>query len=423
MKWRWIWLWTLAMMVAAFLAASPAWAAEFKVTRTDDPTPDGCAPNDCSLREAVIAANATPEQDTINIPKGTYTLTIGGNFEDASATGDLDLLEDVTIAGAGAHSTIVTGGPEFDDRIFDVPGTIVVDAPDIPSDAVVDISGVTITGGKNLDGIGGGIQNVGTLTLTETNVSGNTAGASGGGIRNDFDLTIVRSTLSNNQVTNSEGDPGGLGGGGGIFNNGATAITNSTITGNVAGTFGGGITNFLSEVVQNPPPRGLTLAYVTLDSNSAPVGANLANDNAFSTAVEGTIVSNPQGGGENCTLTVTSEGNNLEDTSPSTCGFTPPSDIVGEDPLLGPLKNNGGPTDTLALLKGSPAIDAVEPGDCPPPETDQRGVKRPKNGVGKGPATCDIGAYERKGAKPKKDKPKKGNGGGDGGGGGFHQDI
>ena len=76
------------------------------------------------------------------------------------------------------------------------------------------------------------------------------------------------------------------------------------------------------------------------------------------------------------------------------------ADITGQDPKLGPLTNNGGPTETRALLHGSPAIDAGNPatpgsGGNACEATDQRGVARPQDGDADGVATCDIGAFER----------------------------
>src|SRR5439155_19826905 len=91
------------------LAGVPnAAAATFAVTRTDDPVPGACD-SDCSLREAVLAANAGSGGDTIVLPAGHYRLTISGPGEDAAATGDLDLTTSVMIAGAGARSTVIDG--------------------------------------------------------------------------------------------------------------------------------------------------------------------------------------------------------------------------------------------------------------------------------------------------------------------------
>jgi len=104
------------------------------------------------------------------------------------------------------------------------------------------------------------------------------------------------------------------------------------------------------------------------------------------TIVRNTIVSSTLPAA--CAVPVTSQGSNLEFPG-NTCGFTPQlGDIVGRNPLLGLLASNGGFAPTHALLRGSPAIDAVR-SSCPP-TTDQRGVRRPQG------ARCDIGAYERK---------------------------
>jgi hypothetical protein len=87
----------------------------------------------------------------------------------------------------------------------------------------------------------------------------------------------------------------------------------------------------------------------------------------------------------NCSRVVTSLGYNLTDDA--SCGFLATGDLVVGDAMLGPLADNGGPTETHDLLPGTPAIDAGSP-DCPPPTTDQRGVARPQG------AACDIGAVE-----------------------------
>jgi len=89
--------------------------------------------------------------------------------------------------------------------------------------------------------------------------------------------------------------------------------------------------------------------------------------------------------GANCTFSINSLGYNLTDDT--SCGFTEPGDLVVADAMLGPLQDNGGPTETHDLLPGSPAIDAGSM-DCPPPDTDQRGVARPQG------MDCDIGAVE-----------------------------
>ncbi len=108
----------------------------------------------------------------------------------------------------------------------------------------------------------------------------------------------------------------------------------------------------------------------------------LANGGGNSVTVKNTLVANS--GSANCTGTITSLGHNLD--SANTCAFAAAGDLPNTDPLVGPLANNGGPTLTHALLRGSPAINAGANDGCP--TTDQRGVRRPQRGV------CDIGAYE-----------------------------
>src|SRR3990167_10597162 len=100
---------TAGTMVAMFMFATPALAATFTVTKVAD-TNDGACDADCSLREAIGAANVLPGADVITVPAGTYTLSIVGAGEDLNATGDLDITGDLTINGAGDTSTIIDGG-------------------------------------------------------------------------------------------------------------------------------------------------------------------------------------------------------------------------------------------------------------------------------------------------------------------------
>jgi hypothetical protein len=193
----------------------------------------------CSLREAVIAANADAASgaragecpagsgaDTIVVPAGAYALVIPPPFEDedAATNGDLDLLGAVTIAGAGAATTVVDGSRL--DRVFDVL-----------AGATVAISGLTITGGLRVAGadpdVGGGIRNRGALTLTASAVRGNVAGE-GGGIANEPSgrLTLVGSAVIGNRALT----------GGGIRNEGTLTATESRFSANGA-VIGGGIAN------------------------------------------------------------------------------------------------------------------------------------------------------------------------------------
>jgi CSLREA domain-containing protein len=389
--------------ILLFAIASFARGATFTVTKTAD-TNDGTCDADCSLREAIIAANVSPGADAITLPAGTYTLTIAGANEDASATGDLDINGDLTINGAGAATTIVDGGGL--DRVFQIISGSVV------------FNNITIQGGTLAGGNGGGLLNGGTATVNNCVVSGNSApGGDGGGIYNDDVMTIASSTITGNSASNGDG--------GGVFDNGLSiTITTSTFSGNqVPGGDGGGIyLNGVAATVNQSTVSGntatggdgagiyingnnLDLTNCTITGNSAFdggglfVNGNSANFTAVTIAgntatntgggieaatatpqLQGTIVANNTGG--NCDGAVTDGGTNLQFPG-TTCGAS----ILTSDPLLGPLADNGGPTQTMALGVGSPAIDANTE-NCPPPPVDQRGVARPQG------AACDIGAFE-----------------------------
>jgi hypothetical protein len=176
--------------------------------------------------------------------------------------------------------------------------------------------------------------------------------------------------------------------GAGLFNSGGTvSIVNSTIAGNSqvassgAASSGSAIANVLNSTIEL---RNVTIAGNT---GSAAIG------NAGTASATNTIVSNGASG--NCAGTIASQGHNLE--SASECGFGAPTDQTGKDPLLGALADNGGPTNTMALLAGSPAIDTGDPANCP--ASDQRGVSRPQM------QGCDIGAFE---AEPPSSIPSNG---------------
>ncbi len=214
---------------------------------------------------------------------------------------------------------------------------------------------------------GGGIWNQVPATITDSTFLGNNATFRGGGIYNTSPgmLSIMNSTISSNSATL---------GGGGIMNDltGTLIITNNTIVGNFASIFagaGGGIYNSAGTV---------TMTNSTISANYASSGGGVFHVSG-SSSLRNTIVANSPSGG-NCSGTVTDGFGNLSYPDASCPG-------INLDPKLGPLANNGGATQTMALLPGSAAIDAGDDANCP--TTDQRGWHRPF-----GPH-CDIGAYER----------------------------
>jgi hypothetical protein len=249
----------------------------------------------------------------------------------------------------------------------------------IADDAIAAINRLRITNGNASNANGGGIFNDGdSLTLTNSTVSGNRASGSGGGIQSEGNsLTLINSTVSGNTSDGSAG----------ILNAGGTmTITNSTVSGNEAVFNGGGIFN-------SGATSTMTLTNSTVTNNTAGQGGGGIN-NGGSAILRNTIVAgNTASTGPDALGNFSSQGNNLVGNTSGAVGFGG-TDILGRNPLLGPLQDNGGSTDTHALLSRSPAIDKGTNAGCP--RTDQRGKARPMDGDGKGKALCDIGSFEKK---------------------------
>jgi hypothetical protein len=353
---------------------------------------------------------------------------LGGNVYNTGAL----TLTDSTIAGGRVRGSgfDAYGGGIYSDGTLTITNSAIVDNEARGGDFVS----------------GGGIANWGaTARITGSTISGNTATQSdddevgGGGIYNSYraSLTVTDSTISDNKAThvNFVGD---WGQGGGIYNvtDSTTKITDSTISGNSAPLAGGGIfagtdstlevTN--STISDNRAPWGggiykdwggtFTVVNSTFFDNYADyVGGGVFNS-ADSKVANSTFFGNGAGSGGGAielwldTLTLSgtiltnslSGGNchseygysrlnngdyNIEDGT--SCGFSEANhSLSNTDPLLDParLQDNGGPTQTIALLPGSPAVDLVGQDVCPPPSTDQRGVERPQG------EACDSGAFE-----------------------------
>jgi hypothetical protein len=234
---------------------------------------------------------------------------------------------------------------------------------------------------------GGGIDNYGMLTVNDSTISGNNAYVAIYSHRGM--LTINNSTVSGNTVEWA-----------GIFHTGGTlTINNSTINGNsrvgVVALAGGTINN---STISGNGQDGVWNDSLQLTVSSSTISGNHNNGlfnytSAAATTLQNSIVANNPGG--NCSGTVISNGYNL--SSDDTCNLTGPGDMSNTDPKLRKLGNHGGPTQTMSLLPGSPAIDAGNPNGCTddkgnPLKTDQRGWPRPgKHDTG----ACDIGAFER----------------------------
>jgi CSLREA domain-containing protein len=383
----------------------PVYANTITVTTTvDEVNNDG----DCSLREAVLAANgdtavdacsAGTGSDVITLPPGTYTLSLAGTGENAAQTGDLDLVGSVTINGGGMYNSVIDGADL--DRIFDVL-----------SSAQVTLNDLTVRNGSSTSG--GGINVSGALTLSDSRVTGNASTGFGGGISASGTVTVTHSRIDGNQasggggifisfnpalVSNSEiSGNTATGVGGGVYSSGALDLVNSTLSGNSAGDGGGGLAVVESN---NNHLYNVTISNNTADSDSDDDGDGggmflVGGTTAVNIVVSGNTDNSPGEKHPDCSGSLNSQGYNLITTiTGCTITGTTTGNLTGVDALLGPLQNNGGPTNTHALLAGSPAINAGNPGGCRdqddlPLGTDQRGFSRPANGS----PLCDMGAYE-----------------------------
>jgi hypothetical protein len=258
----------------------------------------------------------------------------------------------------------------------------------IGSGQTVSISGLTITNGLETSGYGGGIYNDhATLTVSNCAISGNSAGSAGGGIVSDGG-NHGSAILTINNCTIS-GNSAGAAPGGGIFSVGGNfgsatlAINNSTVSDNL---FGG-----ISSTTFAGGSAILTVNNSTFSDNSfANIAVQGGASASSSLTIGGTILKNGTSNNiGNNQGTVTSLGYNLSDNSGQ--GFlTATGDQIDTDPLLGPLQDNGGSTFTHELLTGSPAVDMGDPNFTPPPDYDQRGPGFPRVVNGR----IDIGAFE-----------------------------
>ncbi|MEM9488170.1 MAG: CSLREA domain-containing protein [Myxococcota bacterium] len=394
-------------------------------TTDDEVNSDG----DCSLREAVLAANldsavdgcpAGSGADEIALPAGDFQLTIAGTSDLDGSLGDLDLSAPVTISGAHAEATRIIGMPS--DNVFQtVHG------------ASVCLSDLTMTGGVR------GLYNPGgAVTIRRGIVSGNHGGWAGGLLNNHAGtMTIEDSVVENNSAGYGAGILNGSGSGVSYL-----VLNRTTVRGNHSGDWGGGLmsTGIVyvvdSAFYDNHAIVGgglfndnygsiMTVVRTTVSGNDAVYGGGLFNDSTGTPTLiveDSTVTGNTAGSGggglyargnvylagsiiwgnsaisgPDCKLTVVSNDYNmLGSTAACTLTGALGNTTIGVDPLLDILSDNGGPTLTHALRPGSPAIDAMPLGvsGCRAGLSgDQRGVRR-AGGTRLGDAGCDIGAFE-----------------------------
>lgn len=321
------------LLLAALIGSTAEADTTITVNSLIDPGTRG--DGSCTLREAINNANANADTSRGDCAAGSgsdnINFRVSGTVNLARTLPNITDAHGLTIDATG-RSITVSGGGKYQVMVVN------------PA-AKLDLKSLTVVNGYGISS--GGLYNGGgTVTVTNSTFRGNSATDNGGGLLNGGGtVTVTNSTFYGNSAAS---------GGGGLYNTGGiVTITNSTFSGNSASSGGGlynlaGTLELVSSIVANSPNGG---DCNNNGGNLDPAGVNLVRD--------------------------------------GTCGASSdPAHFITADPLLGPLANNGGPTQTLALKKGSPAIDAVTVGPCPPPATDQRGVKRPQG------AHCDIGAYE-----------------------------
>jgi hypothetical protein len=371
-----------AIAVAAGLAAS-ARAATIHPTRTDDPSSGGtlCSTHlmvnaDCSLRNALLAA---ADGVTVSLappaPAGPYLVQQGGPL----------VMGNATLQGTGARTSEI-------ERTAGLGGVLAVNDPD----ATATVNGVTITGGR-APFEGGGVVNHGDLTINNSAVVDNAIVAQpgtpavGGGIHSYGRLDLFDTTVSGNEAVSADGATGG----GLALTSGDVEIVNSTVAGNMVRTdptVGGGFSASAGGI--EIASASVYLADDTIADNSA-LGEQAAFGNLQAGGVPvlatNTIIAGgtATGATQNCNpSSISSQGHNIEDRNQ--CGLTGPGDETNADPMLGPLQDNGGPTDTLAPGVDSPAIDRGDPAVCADGALadDQRGLPRRQG------AACDVGAVE-----------------------------
>ncbi|HSL10648.1 MAG TPA: choice-of-anchor Q domain-containing protein [Actinomycetota bacterium] len=335
-------------------------------------TYDGsCADGDCSVRDAVASAS---DGDTVGLPSGVFTLTLAG--DGGIDLGDIDVDASITVTGIGETGTFVDASP-LGDRAFDLAGA------DVRLERLTILGGATAGRGGAIrvtDGTahleflsirGSHARNGGAIAATNAGVRvsqsafiDNVADRRGGGV--SVHGTAVVRILRSSIVGGSARVGGALWTG----SSGVTAVSASTLARNTA-TVGGAL---------RATDGAVSIFRSTIARNAASTAAAIATDVETDVSVS-IVAANRSRNGRPCVGPFAST-HNVGTRGTRSCGFDAPTNETVRDASLGPLAAHGGPTPTVALLPGSPAID-VDPG-CTRP--DQRGVRHA------GP--CDAGAYE-----------------------------
>jgi uncharacterized repeat protein (TIGR01451 family)/CSLREA domain-containing protein len=419
-------------LLALMFPLAGAGRASVHATITVDETNDELNNDgDCSLREAVEAANTNSAVDDCIAGSGTDTITFnsGTNGDDIDLTlGSIDLESAMTIDGNGQGTTTVTGDEFFVDAVTaTIKDMTLVDVNNEGGTATVDNVEATDEMNNNSfqaettimiitdSNLGDVTNNSGFGTShTEMTISNSTMGLVDN--NSGFDTSSTELTITNSDVGGVDNNAGGGStttasivdstfGDQGITNNdvGTTVtISGTTLVGvnSVAVDVSGGATvTIVNSTITDNDDIGVAFS----DGAVAIINSTIFENSSFGidatdpgVTIVNTIVAGnsdgdcageDDGGGGSAVLSL---GGNID--SDGTCNLIEPSDQPNTDPDLGPLADNGGPTETHLPNTGSPAIDLGL--DDPCTGVDQRGVTRPQDGDGNGTATCDVGAVE-----------------------------
>jgi CSLREA domain-containing protein len=350
----------------------------------------------CSLREAINNANS-PGTDTTNgdcnVGTGNDTIAIFLLGQWIQLSNPMPTIQNtLTIVGSA-----VTGINAFNGNPGNISGGIFSIAPS----ATVVLNDLTMQEGSVTGGLGGAVYNAGTLTVNNCTFNGNSAlfntgtmsGGAGGAIANEVGTLTVNNSLFINNNADFRGAA--------ISNDsGVVGVSNSTFAYNFAVTFGGGLSR--GGAIYDGHNQLLVIYDCTFFDNRSDTGGSLFVDSLGVVKVFGSILAGSSPGGFDCAVGAEADdlGYNIDDDG--SCTFVNSSATAGAngqklgdkvDPKLDPSgpHNNGGPTQTIALRPGSPAIDAIPVAQCP--AIDQRGFSRPDSGED-GTSACDIGAFE-----------------------------
>jgi hypothetical protein len=366
-------LFALSLAVVPAALASTTWYVD-GVNGSDS---NNCTTPTTACKTIGHAISLASSSDSIMIAPATYTENLSININ-------------LNLIGSGARTTIIDGGGVNQVISIGVQRVVlsklsIVNGLNtgILTSGTLTINNSIISNNGYRFSYGGGIYNFGTLTINHSTIRGNHAVFGGGIYSYSGKVTINNSTISGNFATAGTFDSRA----GGIEDDGVGTMTinNSTISGNRTLGEGGGIWNYQDTITVNNS---------TISGNGASDGGGILALLGSTTTFQNSIVADSPSGG-NCSGTMTSNGYNL--SSDGTCNFNGSGDLNNTDPKLGQLRNYGGPTQTIPLLSGSPAIDAGNPSGCTDGnghllKTDQRGKPRPdKEDTG----GCDMGAYER----------------------------